>query len=137
MDDFLGRGMKFPPQIDPGTGRFAMSAGPVSVKESVYIILMTHQGERWLQPSFGSRLTGYVFMDASPAMVTMLSHEIRDAILEQEPRISNVEVSVDPTPREGCLIVNIDYFLRATNTPDNMVFPFYIGGASTQESDGV
>ena len=26
-ENFLGRGMKFPPQIDAGTGRFALSSG--------------------------------------------------------------------------------------------------------------
>ena len=53
---FLGTGMKFPPQIDPGTGRFAVSTREQSVRESVYLILMTHQGERWLEPGFGSRM---------------------------------------------------------------------------------
>ena len=32
---FLGAGLRFPPQIDPGTGRFAVSSGERSVKESV------------------------------------------------------------------------------------------------------
>jgi len=135
MSDFLGTGMKFPPQIDHGTGRFAASSGAASVKESVYIILMTHMGERWLEPSFGSRLTSYVFMDASPAMISILTQEITDSILEQEPRVGDVEVSVDPAVKDGCLIVNIGYTLAADNTSDNMVFPFYIGtgGASDDE----
>jgi len=135
MSDFLGTGMKFPPQIDPGTGRFAVSSGAASVKESVYIILMTHMGERWLEPSFGSRLTSYVFMDATPAMVSILSQEITDAILEQEPRVDNVEVSVDPNVKNGCMIVNIGYTLAADNTPDNMVFPFYIGTGGADDDE--
>ena len=53
---FLGTGMKFPPQIDPGTGRFSLSSGAQSVRESVYLILMTQRGERWLEPEFGSRI---------------------------------------------------------------------------------
>ena len=60
---FLGAGMKFPPQIDPGTGRFAVSAREQSVRESVYLILMTSRGERWLEPNFGSQMASYAFMD--------------------------------------------------------------------------
>ena len=66
---FLGTGMKFPPQIDKSTGRFMLSSGAECVKESVYLILMTHQGERWLEPTFGSRLMNYTFMDTSPTML--------------------------------------------------------------------
>ena len=39
----LGSGMKFPPQINPATGRFEVVSGQASVKESVYIILMTQK----------------------------------------------------------------------------------------------
>ena len=36
--EFLGSGMKFPPQINPATGRFEVARGETSVKESVYIM---------------------------------------------------------------------------------------------------
>ena len=133
---FLGSGMKFPPQINPATGRFAVSSGPASVKESIYIILMTHKGERWLEPSFGSGLMRYVFMDLSPTMINICCMQIRADILEQEPRVSDVEVSLEPTPRDGCLLIRIGYTLIAANTRDNMVFPFYINGAEETPTDG-
>ena len=62
-DNFLGTGMKFPPQINPATGRFAVSSEEESVKESVYLILMTQKTERFLRPEFGSDLMSYTFMD--------------------------------------------------------------------------
>lgn len=123
---FLGAGMKFPPQIDPGTGRFAVSSREQSVRESVYLILMTHQGERWLEPGFGSRMMSYAFMDTSPTTMRILSDELRDMLLRQEPRISEVDVEVDPDARDGCLLVSITYTVAATNTRDNLVFPFYL-----------
>ena len=126
---FLGAGMKFPPQIDPGTGRFAVSSREQSVRESVYLILMTHQGERWLEPGFGSRMMSYAFMDTSPTTMRILSDELRDMLLRQEPRISEVDVEVDPETREGCLLVSITYTVAATNTRDNLVFPFYLNAA--------
>lgn len=126
---FLGAGMRFPPQIDPGTGRFAVSSGERSVKESVYLILMTSRGERWLEPGFGSGMAAYAFMDTSPTMLRMLSDELRELILTQEPRISEVDVEIDPEIRKGCLIVSIRYMVAASNSEDNLVFPFYLNAA--------
>lgn len=126
---FLGAGMKFPPQIDPGTGRFAVSAREQSVRESVYLILMTSRGERWLEPGFGSQMASYAFMDTSPTMLRMLSDDLRDLLLTQEPRISDVDVEIDPETKNGCLLVSIRYTVAATNSQDNLVFPFYLNAA--------
>lgn len=129
---FLGTGMKFPPQIDPGTGRFALSEGNLSVKESVYLILMTNRGERWLEPNFGSRMAGYAFMDTSPTMLRMLSDDLREMLLTQEPRVSEVEVEIDPETKNGCMLVNIQYTVASTNSRDNLVFPFYLNAAGEE-----
>lgn len=126
---FLGAGMKFPPQIDPGTGRFAVSAREQSVRESVYLILMTSRGERWLEPNFGSQMASYAFMDTSPTMLRMMSDDLRDLLLTQEPRISDVDVEIDPETKNGCLLVSIRYTVAATNSRDNLVFPFYLNAA--------
>ena len=123
---YLGAGMKFPPQIDPGTGRFAVSAREQSVRESVYLILMTNRGERWLEPGFGSQMMNYAFMDTSPTMLRMMSDDLRELLLKQEPRISEVDVDVDPDTGNGCLLVSIQYTVAASNTRDNLVCPFYL-----------
>jgi phage baseplate assembly protein W len=132
---FLGTGMKFPPRINKNSGRFAMSSGAENVKESVYIILMTGLGERWLEPNFGSRIMRYTFLDTSPAMLNMLAAEIKNAILGQEPRISDVDIDFEETAASGRLIVNIAYRIRESNTVENMVFPFYLGLTDTESGD--
>ena len=43
---FLGTGTAYPVSIDPTTGRFKMSSYEDSVRESIYIILMTQQMEK-------------------------------------------------------------------------------------------
>ena len=134
---FLGTGMKFPPQIDPGTGRFSLSSGAQSVRESMYLILMTQRGERWLEPEFGSRILSYTFLDISPTTVTLLTNELRALLLEQEPRISDVQVELDPETREGCLIFNLSYTITETNTRDNLVFPFYLNPGEGETDGGV
>ena len=131
---FLGVGMKFPPQIDPGTGRFAVSTGERSVRESVYLILMTNRGERWLEPGFGSQMMSYTFMDTSPTMLRMMSDELREMLLKQEPRISDVDIEVNPEVKDGCLLISINYTVAATNQRDNLVFPFYLNAAREESS---
>lgn len=126
---FLGAGMKFPPQIDPGTGRFAVSQQEQSVRESVYLILMTNRGERWLEPEFGSQMMSYAFMDTSPTMLRMFSDELRELLLRQEPRISEVDIEADPEIKDGCLLVSVRYTVTATHQEDSLVFPFYLNAA--------
>lgn len=131
--EFLGRGMKFPPQVNPATGRFETSEGNQSVKESIYIILMTQKTERILKPGFGASLMSYTFMDTSVTMLNVMARELENELATQEPRIEAVSVDVDPNVKDGCLIVNISYTVRETNTRDNMVFPFYLNATWEEE----
>ena len=124
--EFLGSGMKFPPQINPATGRFEVAKGETSVKESVYIILMTQKSERWIRPEFGSSLMNYTFMDTSTTMLNMMAREVARDLMQQEPRLSDVKVRIDATSKQGCLFIYIDYLIRDTNVRDNLVFPFYL-----------
>ncbi|MDC7295055.1 MULTISPECIES: GPW/gp25 family protein [unclassified Butyrivibrio] len=123
---FLGTGVTFPIQIDPATGRFKMSAGKQSVKESVYLILMTQVTERLTRPSFGTRSASYVFMDMNLTELTIMKRELEESVLTQEPRISDVNITTEMQAQQGYILINIDYTLAETNQTDNMVFPFYM-----------
>ena len=123
---YLGSGLKFPLQVNKATGRAVMSYAEQSVKESVYIILMTQKGERFARRDFGSRLLSYTFMDTSVTRINMMAREIERTILEQEPRISDVDVDVESRLDKGCLIANIDYVIAADHTRGSLVFPFYL-----------
>ena len=124
--EYLGSGIKFPMQVNKATGRVMMSNNEQSVKESVYIILMTQKGERFTRKNFGSNLLSYTFMDTSITRINMMAREIEQIILEQEPRISSVDVDVEPKLDKGCLIVKIDYLVADGYTRDSLVFPFYL-----------
>jgi phage baseplate assembly protein W len=133
---FLGTGMKFPPQIDPTTGRIATVSDAQSVKESVYLILMTTRSERFMRPDFGSELLSYTFMDLSSTSVSMLVHTLTQTLLKQEPRIGEVNITTEERERKGILFINVDYTIRRTNVRDNLVFPFYLNAAQEEEEAG-
>ena len=132
---FLGTGMKFPPQVDPATGRIATVSDTESVKESVYLILMTQQTERFTRPEFGSNLLTYTFMDISHTSLTILTTTLREILMRQEPRISDVDITVEPREGTGVLIVNVDYTVSRTNQRDNLVFPFYLNANNEEEEE--
>ena len=123
---FLGTGVAFPPQIDPATGRFKMSSGVQSVKESIYLILMTQVTERLTRPGFGSDTASYIFMDASLTELTIMRRDLTETILDQEPRIRDVDITTEMQEQQGYILINIDYILRENNVSGNLVFPFYL-----------
>ncbi len=124
--DFLGEGMKFPPQINKATGRFVTVSEEQSVRQSVYLILMTQLGERPLRENFGSNLMSYTFMDLSVTRINILIRTLKEQILNQEPRIEDLRITPSEESGNGRIIFDIEYTVVATNTRDNLVFPFYL-----------
>lgn len=125
--DFLGRGFAFPPQIDAATGKFVMAESEEDIRQSIYIILMTRMKERAMLPDFGCNLQEYIFEVPDSEFETQVSSEIREALMRYEPRIVNVNVTADTDHIvNGTLYLNISYTVRATNNPNNLVFPYYL-----------
>lgn len=124
--NFLGTGMKFPPGVNPATGRFEMVSGAEGVKQSVYLILMTQKKERFIHPDFGSELMKFTFMDNQQAIFQLMAADLERDIRRGEPRVDNVKVSVESQSEEGVLNILVNYRVRETNQSDNIVFPFYL-----------
>ena len=125
--DFLGRGFAFPPRIDSATGQFVMAESEEDIRQSIYIILMTRMKERAMLPDFGCNLHEYIFELPDSDFEARIGSEIREALMRYEPRIINVEVEIDTKElRMGKVYVNIKYTVRATNNPNNLVFPYYL-----------
>ncbi len=133
--DYLGVGMKFPPQIDPATGRVMTANEDRSVKESIYLILMTRKTERLVRPWFGSRIDSYVFMDTGVTVLTMMARELHDLIMDQEPRLSDVNIDITPQLESGRLVINIGFVVASTHTRDSLVFPYYLDNSVNEESE--
>lgn len=131
--EFLGRGLKFPLQVDPRTGKIAMSDQAEDIREAIGIILRTGRGERVMRPEFGADTLDYAFAPASSSLSSSISHDLRLILLEQEPRIRDVEVQCTPPDQlTGSLIIEVSYTVRSTNNRYNHVYPFY----ATEGSEG-
>ena len=124
--DFLGRGWKFPVEVD-ATGKIALSEYEDDVREAIRIVLMTGRGERVMRPEFGAWLHDYVFASMSATTIGRIQAMVQRALIEWESRIKVIAVRVEPDPSEmGKLLIDVEYQVRATNTRFNLVFPFYL-----------
>lgn len=125
--DFLGQGFSFPLALDHTTGRFVPVSAEEDIRQAVYLVIMTKRGERAMMPEFGCDVHNYVFELPDAAFETLLREEIVRALTMWEPRIMDINVRVDNRElKDGRLAVAIDYTVRATNTPQNLVFPYYL-----------
>jgi phage baseplate assembly protein W len=127
LKSFLGRGWKFPVQIDPTTGRVAMSELEQDIKESIYIILATAPGERLMRPEFGCGIHDLVFSPMSSVTLGLFESRVREALTRWEARVEilKLEMSIKDSAR-GKLEIDLSCLVRDTNTEFNLVFPFYL-----------
>lgn len=124
-EEFVGAGWAFPLRVDP-TGKVALVAGTTEIEESIRLILMTAPGERPMRPEFGCAIHDYVFAPADASTAGDIAYAVRISLNRWEPRVDLGEVTVrfDAVDR-GVLYVEIEYLVRGTNDPRNLVFPFY------------
>jgi phage baseplate assembly protein W len=122
---FLGRGWSFPYDLDPA-GEVQMVELDEDIRQSVGIILGTGLGERVMRPDFGAGLRSLLFEPISAATTALVRHRIEEALINWEPRIDSITVTVRAEPPQGRLMIEIRYRVRSTNTFYNLVYPFYL-----------
>jgi phage baseplate assembly protein W len=123
---FLGRGWKFPVEVDRAGG-IAMSELDESIRQSIFIILGTAPGERVMRPHFGCEIHDLLFQPNNLTTAALAAHHAVEALTKWEPRIEEVEAEAEPSSDEpNRLDLQIRYKVRATNQSRNMVYPFYL-----------
>ncbi|MGH3307317.1 MAG: GPW/gp25 family protein [Nocardioides sp.] len=124
--EFIGAGLGFPVRIDP-TGSMTLVSDHAEIRESIRLILGTAYGERPMRPEFGCAVHDYVFAPADASTAGDIAYAVRVALTRWEPRIElgDVVVRFDAV-ESGRLYVDIQYAVRGTNDPRNLVFPFYV-----------
>lgn len=128
--DFLGKGWGFPIAIK--NKAFLIAEGEEAVRQSVMIILGTAKGERVMRPDFGCGIHELVFAPNSASTATLISSHVKEALLQWEPRIQVLDVSVQPDEADpGRLNISIEYKVKTTNTKYNLVYPFYLERGGT------
>ena len=127
----LGKGWHFPIVIN-SEEKIQQSEYERDIEQAIRIILGTAQGERVMRPDFGAGLKRLVFQPINTTTLAQIKHLVQDALVQWEPRINQVEISVNAKPRASKVDIHIGYSIRRTNTFYNLVYPFYFAEGEPQ-----
>jgi Bacteriophage baseplate protein W len=125
QQEIIGSGWSFPLRIDVA-GSIVLSDGERKLEESVRLILSTAIGERPMRPEFGCAIHDFVFATSEEATMAEIDLAVREALARWEPRIQVMDVDVAPDDDEPELLwIDVRYAPLDTNSPRNLVVPFY------------
>ena len=98
-----------------------------AIKRSVKNIIFTIIGEKPFEPDFGSVINDSLFDLSTNLSEIRVSDEIRQSLLNFEPRINNVIVTVTVAPDSNELNCTVQYDIVGLPTPtqevDVLLFP--------------
>jgi hypothetical protein len=123
--EHLGVGWAFP--VRPVGGRLTYARHEDDIEQAIGLILETARRERVMRPSFGSDLRSFVFDSNGPALHRAIENEVRAALQTWEPRIEVQTVhAYGQSDRPSVVMIEVDYVVRRSNSPVNLVYPFYL-----------
>ncbi|MFD2114158.1 GPW/gp25 family protein [Paenibacillus yanchengensis] len=124
---FLGRGFKFPIEVDEVTGRMVMVEYEDDIAEAIKIVILTSKGERVMRPDYGCSIDRYLFEGNDDTTLRLIEKEIEEALMLWEPRVHEVEVVVErEAGADHRLLIHVQYTVRTTNNLFNQVYPYYL-----------
>lgn len=123
--DFLGKGFAFPLQVNP-RGGVKRAREAEKVREAIFVLLGTQNGERLMRPTFGCNLKSLVFAPNNLATANLARHYVTEGLQNGEPRIILDDVAVQNDNTHARLVIQIRYRLRSTYDPQDLVYPFYL-----------
>lgn len=128
---FTGRGIAYPLGVN-ARGGVRMVSGIENVERAMRLILGTAYGERPMRPDFGCAIHDMLFEPSTTDLATRITIEVEDSLLRWEPRIDvlGVEVAYDGDPSR--ILITINYQLKGTYDPRNLLVPFYLIPAEEQ-----
>ncbi len=131
VNSFLGIGWAFPPHFKKEGGTVHMVSEANDICESLHILLSTRLGERIKRPNYGCNLDTLLFEPANTQFLAFVRGFVERSVLLHEPRVQLDRVIMNADQiNDGLIQIDVQYTIRATNTPDNYVYPFYLDEAS-------
>ena len=112
-------GIAFPFRIDPATGGVAIASGSDKIRQNVRLILSTNQGERPMQRDFGTRIPSLVHEPNDAVLAELLQNQVRQALLQWEPRILVDKMQVEQD--DGEIRMLLSYIYTGEQVADRMI----------------
>jgi len=88
-----------------------------AIRRSVRNLVETIPTERFFQPLLGSDVRSSLFDFVDYGTATVIEEQILTVLENYEPRVTNVQVQVDPQPDNNTFEVNIAYSIIGQDFP--------------------
>ena len=88
-----------------------------AIARSLKNIVFTQPGEKFFNPGFGSRISESLFENVDDVSALAIEDEIRSSIINFEPRVNLLDVSVNPNPDDNEMNVVIQYEVTGIDVP--------------------
>ena len=105
----------------PVTNDLVVIKNEDAIKKSVKNIIFTILGEKPYVPLFGTSVNNSLFELSDPLNQIRISDEIQSTLLNYEPRISNIQVTVSNYPDSHELNATIQYDITGMASPSQTV----------------
>ena len=89
-----------------------------AIARSLRNIVFTLPGEKFFDENFGSRITESLFENIDEITATIIVDEIRQSIINYEPRVSLIDVEAFPDYDNNTFDVNITYEIIGADVPN-------------------
>ncbi len=123
----LGSGWSFPMQFSLPAAGPQMNQGEALIQQALYVLLNTGVGERVHDTDYGCNLSDYLFQIPDAEMLADMKEEIAKSVELHEHRITLQTIDFDTSDiYDGLLNIHLQYVINDTNSPGNLVFPFYL-----------
>ncbi|MBX9890088.1 MAG: GPW/gp25 family protein [Amoebophilaceae bacterium] len=124
-DDYLGIGWKFPPSFDYHNHAVEMVRGVEDVRESLMILMRTRVGERTMEVEYGCDLTPIAFQQLDLNLETLMINNIKQTIMEHEPRVDVLAVSLVPDHEEGAIDIHLTYKVKELDLEEKIQYSYH------------
>ena len=88
-----------------------------AIARSLKNIVFTQPGEKFFNPDFGSRISESLFENVDNVSALAIEDEIRNSIINFEPRVNLLSVSVNPNVDDNEMNVVIQYEVTGIDVP--------------------
>ena len=92
-----------------------------AIARSIRNIVFTNPGEKFFQPNFGSRISESLFENLDDISALTIQDEIEDSIRKYEPRVSLIDVTVNPNFDANQFDVVISYRIIGSEVQDQQL----------------
>lgn len=104
-------------QSNPLTNDLIALRNENAIARSLRNIVLTNPGEKFFNPTFGSRVSKSLFDNVDSISSVVIRDEIENSIRNYEPRVDLISVNVNPNEDEGSFEVTIQYTIVGVDVP--------------------